>query len=85
LVLTEHKYNIFIKIGDPIQNDTQLQIFSKQKFIESLEICNGVSSSAGILAMDLFSTTYFDENIFLVLSKGQTFRKLSAFEDPEQF
>jgi hypothetical protein len=33
-----------------------------------------MGGTAGIRAMDLFSTTYFGENIIFGLSKDQTFR-----------
>ncbi len=44
-----------------------------------------MGGAAGIRAMDLFSTTYFDENIIFVLSKGQTFRIRCTLVDPAQF
>jgi hypothetical protein len=36
-------------------------------------------------AVQLFSTTYFDELIIYGLSEDQTFRNWSAFKNPEQF
>jgi hypothetical protein len=40
---------------------------------------------AGIWVVDLFSTTYFDENIIFVLSKDQTFRIRCTLMNPAQF
>jgi hypothetical protein len=37
---------------------------------------------AGIYAMDLFSTTYFGENIIFGLSKDQTFRIRCNLKNP---
>ncbi len=39
----------------------------------------------GVWAMDLFSTTYFDEIIFFELSKDPTFKIRFIFGNPEQF
>jgi hypothetical protein len=39
----------------------------------------------GVWAMDLFSTTYFDEIIIFELSKDQTFKIRFTFGNPEQF
>jgi hypothetical protein len=41
--------------------------------------------AAGILAVDLFSTTYFGEIIIFELSKDQTFRIRCTLMNPEQF
>ncbi len=41
--------------------------------------------AAGILAVDLFSTTYFGKIIIFVVSKDQTFRIRCTLMNPEQF
>ncbi len=41
--------------------------------------------AAGIWAMHIFSSTYFDEISIFELSKDQTFRICSTFMNPEQF
>jgi hypothetical protein len=46
-------------------------------------LCTG--GAAGIRAVDLFSTTYFDKNIIFVLSKDQTFRIRCTLMNPAQF
>ncbi len=45
-------------------------------------MCTG--RAAGIWAVDLFSTTYFDEIIIFELSKDQTFRIRCTLMNPEQ-
>jgi hypothetical protein len=45
-------------------------------------LCTG--GTAGIWAVDLFSTTYFGEIIIFELSKDQTFRIRCTLMDPEQ-
>jgi hypothetical protein len=46
-------------------------------------LCTG--GTAGIWAMDLFSTTYFGENIIFGLSKDQTFRIRCTLMNPAKF
>jgi hypothetical protein len=46
-------------------------------------LCTG--RAAGVWAVDLFSTTYFDEIIIFKLSKDQTFRIRCTLVNPEQF
>ncbi len=41
--------------------------------------------AAGICAMHIFSSTYFDKISIFGLSKDQTFRIWSTFMNPEQF
>ncbi len=43
-----------------------------------------MGGAAGICAVDLFSTTYFDEIIIFELSKDQTFRIRCTLMNPEQ-
>jgi hypothetical protein len=42
-------------------------------------------SVAGVWAVQLFITTYFDENVIFELSDTQTFRTRSTFMNPAQF
>ncbi len=43
-----------------------------------------MSGAAGIWAMHIFSTTYFDEISIFGLSKDQTFRIWSTFMNPKK-
>jgi hypothetical protein len=43
-----------------------------------------MGGAAGFRAMQIFSTTYFDEIIIFKLSKGQTFRIRCTLMNPEQ-
>ncbi len=57
--------------------------FGFEKKISVGSLCTG--GTAGIWAMDLFSTTYFGENIIFGLSKDQTFRIQCTLMNPAQF
>ncbi len=57
-------------------------------FLFEKNFCGGLwfrGGAAGVLAMDLFSSTYFDENIIFVLSKDQSFRIRCTLMNPAQF
>jgi hypothetical protein len=54
----------------------------KKKFSGGLWFTGG---AAGICAKDLFSTTYFDENIIFGLIKDQIFRIRCTLMNPTQF
>jgi hypothetical protein len=56
--------------------------FEKKKFSRG-SLCTG--GTAGIWAMDLFSTTYFGENIIFRLSKNKTFRIRCTLMNPAKF
>ncbi len=56
--------------------------FEKKKLVEGRCVREG---AAGIWAMHIFSSTYFDEISIIGLSKDQTFRIWSTFMNPEQF
>ncbi len=57
--------------------------FSFEKNFGGGSLCTG--GAAGIWAMHIFRTTYFDEISIFWLSKDQTFRIWSTFMNPEQF
>ncbi len=57
--------------------------FSFEKNFGGGSLCT--RGAAGICAMHIFSSTYFDEIIIFGLSKDQTFRIWSTFMNPEQF
>ncbi len=57
--------------------------YNFEKKIDGGSLCT--RGAAGIWAMHIFSSTYFDEFSIFELSKDQTFRIWSTFMNPEQF
>jgi hypothetical protein len=57
--------------------------FHFEKNFGGESLCTRVA--AGIWAMHIFSSTYFDEISIFGLSKDQAFRIWSTFVNPEQF
>ncbi len=57
--------------------------YNFEKKIGGGSLCTG--GAAGIWAMHIFSTSYFDQISIFGLSKDQTLRIWSTFMNPEQF
>jgi hypothetical protein len=57
--------------------------YNFEKKIGGGSLCTG--GVAGICAMHISSSTYFDKISIIGLSKDQTFRFWSTFMNPEQF